>query len=166
MWHIVLFVILAFIVFWIAMYLAIVVHEFGHLIFRKIFGVPTQSVRIGTGPCICSVGCVQFRWFPLGGMNAPYTFCYPRVNRKKKIVIYGAGSAVNFIFSIVFSIISLGLPFPLNMIPFSMAICNFLLIFNLIPHRKGKSVSDGLMIIALLYNMEFLPPDHPCENEL
>ncbi|WP_206830138.1 site-2 protease family protein [Alicyclobacillus fructus] len=81
---------------WPQLYVRIMIHELGHYVMRRVFGVPTERVIFGSGKRFLRVGRFEFRPLPLGGYNLPYTYCSD-VSVKKKIWVYRAGMLANFL---------------------------------------------------------------------
>lgn len=78
------------------LYLRIIIHELGHYVFRKRFGVSTEKVTFGTSKLLIRVGIFQFYARPSGGYNLPYTF-FSDISVRKKKWIYRAGMLANFL---------------------------------------------------------------------
>ena len=96
----------------------IIIHEFGHYITAKIFGVKVHEFSIGMGPAIFKREkhdtVYALRWLPIGGyvklegedttsddINALY-----KQSKWKRVVILSAGSIMNLILGLIVSIIS------------------------------------------------------------
>lgn len=95
----------------------IIIHEFGHYITAKIFGVKVHEFSIGMGPAIFKREkhdtVYALRWLPIGGyvklegedttsddINALY-----KQSKWKRVVILSAGSIMNLILGLIVSII-------------------------------------------------------------
>ena len=103
---IVVFIILAVVNFFINLYVAIVIHELGHYVFRKMFGVKT-CVVIGYRFKHLHIGDWHFG-FPfssVGGANHPGS--YKTLGPTWKfILVISAGGIFNFIAMVLFWIIA------------------------------------------------------------
>ena len=160
-----IFVIIGLGVAYLAAVLALTVHELGHFLARKMLRAPTSAVDIGTGPVLCRWGRVCWYLWPLQGQNWPKTFCLPGLSRRRKVAVYLSGSGANVVSVAVLlttycwtnlRVTSLWFVLWLFAIAFQT-----LQIANLIPARRGATVTDGLFLIALWHRLDFLPPDHP-----
>jgi regulator of sigma E protease len=111
---------LTFIYFVLILGIIVLVHEFGHFIFSKIFGVYVYEFSIGMGPRICGtkkvMGKTQYnlRLFPIGGFvqlaGEDPTEEDPEVPRGaylynkpvwQRAIIMGAGVFNNFVLAII-----------------------------------------------------------------
>ena len=90
------------------------IHEFGHFIFARAFGVPVREFAIGMGPKICSWTGKKgtkyaLRLFPIGGFvsmegeegTSDNPNALNNLNPWKKIVITVAGAVFNIIFAVI-----------------------------------------------------------------
>ena len=87
----------------------IFVHEFGHFIFSKLFGVYVHEFAVGMGPAIFKKKkgetLYSIRAIPMGGYcklegedgNSTLPGSLSSVNRFKKFIILFAGSFMNFV---------------------------------------------------------------------
>lgn len=153
---------------YLAAVLALTVHELGHFLARKVLRAPTSAVDIGTGPVLYRWGQVRWRLLPLQGQNWPKAFCLTGTSRRQKMAVYLSGSGANVIGVAVLltAYCRAGVQVTsLWFLPWFLAIAfQTLQIANLIPARRGATVTYGLFIIALWHRMDFLPPDHPCSD--
>ncbi len=118
--------ILSFILFLIALGVLITIHELGHFIAAKCFGVYCSDFSIGFGPKICKVkrknGETKFSIgiLPLGGyvsmlgeegeleegLDIPKSRSLMGINRIKRVVIMSAGIVMNFVLAYIIFFIS------------------------------------------------------------
>lgn len=98
--------------------LIIFIHELGHFIFAKLFGVETTEFSIGMGPKILSKssedGTVySLRLLPIGGYvamsgedeesDSPYAFC--NQSAPKKLCILAAGAFMNLVLGFLLTLL-------------------------------------------------------------
>ncbi|MCL6547703.1 MAG: site-2 protease family protein [Alicyclobacillus sp.] len=81
---------------WLQLYVRVIIHELGHYVLRRAFGVPTDRVVFGSGRKLFQIGRFEFWTSPFGGYNLPYTYCFD-IPVKQKIWVYRAGMLANFI---------------------------------------------------------------------
>lgn len=128
---------------YLIIYMSLIIHELGHYVFRLLFKVRTDYVKIGSGIQIFSCKKIKLHIFPTGGSNQPYTFYNENISKHQKVIIYLGGAMGNLI-SILFCHDILWISW--NVI---------LVIYNLFPFRTKRIISDGLFITAIIYNMKF-----------
>lgn len=107
----------------------VIIHEFGHYFFAKIFGVKAEVFSVGFGPKIWSKQVGETEWkvsaIPLGGYvkllgdepDKPLppeeaARSLPRADRWKRFFIFAGGPLFNFLFAIIvyMAIIAIGEP--------------------------------------------------------
>lgn len=72
----------------------ILIHELGHYVFRRMFGVPTRRMVIGTGPLVFRIKGFEVRWIPASGEVTPEIYCFD-IPVKRKIWVYRGGVLAN-----------------------------------------------------------------------
>lgn len=72
----------------------ILIHELGHYAFRRIFGIPTKRMVIGSGPLMFRIKSFEMRWIPTGGSVGPGTYCFD-IPVKQKLWVYRGGMLAN-----------------------------------------------------------------------
>lgn len=110
--------------FLIALSLLIFIHEFGHFLFAKLFGVYCMEFSLGMGPAIFSKKfkkdpetTYSLRYLPIGGyvamageidgdekekeLNIPYERTINGIKAWKRAIVVVAGVTFNFIFAII-----------------------------------------------------------------
>lgn len=97
--------------------LLITIHEFGHFITAKMFGVKVHEFSIGMGPAICKWGKGEtkytLRWLPIGGYvklegedeESEDERALNNQAHWKKLIILAAGSIMNLLLGLVVAII-------------------------------------------------------------
>lgn len=110
--------------FLIALSLLIFIHELGHFLFAKLFGVYCMEFSLGMGPSVFSKKfkkdpetTYSLRYFPIGGyvamagevqddehekeLNIPYERTINGIKAWKRSIVVVAGVTFNFIFAII-----------------------------------------------------------------
>lgn len=102
--------------------LIILIHEFGHFIFAKLFGVKVNEFALGMGPTLLKKQGKEtkyaLRLFPIGGFvsmegeeeesNDSRAFCNQKV--WKRMIIIAAGATFNLIMGVIACIILVAAP--------------------------------------------------------
>ncbi len=100
----------------------IFIHEFGHFIFAKLFGVKVNEFALGMGPTILKIQGKETRYalrlFPIGGFVAmegeeedstdKRAFCNQKV--WKRMIIIAAGATFNLIMGLIACILLIAAP--------------------------------------------------------
>lgn len=85
--------------------LALIMHELGHCMVAKLFGVPVEGFSIGFGPIIWHKRVAGADWkvklVPLGGANEIEEDALMALPAWKRICIFAAGPGVNLILAII-----------------------------------------------------------------
>lgn len=126
------------------LYLSIAIHEAGHFFFCYLFKVPIHRVIIGGGPKLFKIKKFEFYMLPLGGGNIPYSYDL-NLSKGKAVLVFLGGILANFISIFIFFYFPLWIFWNVIMV-----------IANLIPIRNKKTISDGLFVISILYDMDFV----------
>lgn len=97
-------VILLFVGMYVSMFLQIVIHEAGHLLFGLLSGYQFSSFRIGSFMWINKIGKLEFKRMSLAGTGGQCLMNPPElVNGKMPYVLYNlGGSILNIISSLIF----------------------------------------------------------------
>ncbi len=124
--------------------LSIVIHELGHFIFCLLFKVKIKKVILGSGKLLFTLGIFEVHLYPTGGSNIPETYDV-NLSKWKIVLVFLGGVLANLIAIIVY-------PYSFFWVVWNGS----LIIANLLPIRTKKTISDGLFILAIMYDMVFL----------
>lgn len=85
--------------------LALIMHELGHYMVAKLFGVPVEGFSIGFGPVVLHKKIAGTNWkvklLPLGGANEIEEEALMDLPAWKRISVFAAGPGVNLILAII-----------------------------------------------------------------
>lgn len=142
-------------------YIHIIVHEGGHLIFGLLTGYKFSSFRIGNWMIIKQNGKLRFCKYSLAGTGGQCILLPPDFNDgKMPFKLYNLGGGLmNFIVSAIFAGLLLLFPDNIYVSSFSilMIVYGFILgASNLIPLRIGGVDNDGKNIISMGKNKKSL----------
>ena len=139
---------------YLAMFLQIIIHEGGHLIFGLLTGYKFVSFRIGSLTIVKINGKIKLKKLRLAGTGGQCLLSPPEMkNDKIPYVLYNlGGSILNLIASIIFLV--LGIKFNnielLNTILYMSAVIGFAYsLINGIPMRMGTVDNDGYNTLAM-----------------
>ncbi len=139
---------------YLAMFLQIIIHEGGHLIFGLLTGYKFVSFRIGSLTIVKINGKIKLKKLRLAGTGGQCLLSPPEMkNDKIPYVLYNlGGSILNLIASIIFLV--LGIIFNnielLNTILYMSAVIGFAYsLINGIPMRMGTVDNDGYNTLAM-----------------
>ena len=125
---------------YLAIFLEMVIHEMGHLVFGLLTGYKFVSYRVGSITFIKEEGRIRVKRFTLPGTGGQCLMAPPEYSRNMPYVLYNAGGAIfNFISSLIFILLF----FPFSDIPF---LSSFLLMAAFISFGLG-----AMNIIPLIY---------------
>lgn len=114
--------VLNLLLFLVALSILVFVHELGHFLFAKLFGVYCHEFSIGMGPAIVKKKfkkdketTYSLRWLPIGGYvmmagetdasekdkEVPYNRTINGIKAWQRAIIVVAGAVINFIFGLV-----------------------------------------------------------------
>ena len=154
-------------IFLAALSILVLVHEFGHFIAARLFGVSVEEFGIGFPPRafgkVYGKTLYSINWIPLGGFvklkgeqgeskNDPDSFCSKSV--WKRLVIVVAGVFMNFIFAVVVLAIgfSVGIPQPIRDVHYGAQIRDEkIIVTSIFPQspaeRAGMKTGDVLKTV-------------------
>lgn len=146
---------------YLSMFLQIVLHEAGHLLFGLLSGYQFASFRIGRFTWIKIDGKLRFKKYSLAGTGGQCLMCPPElVDGKMPVMLYNLGGSLN---NIIVSLICIGLYFlPGVKAPFSVFLLMTAVIgvafalMNGIPMRMGGVDNDGYNAFSLGKNRDAL----------
>ena len=141
----------------ICYYIAVIVHEGGHLVFGLLSGYRFSSFRIGSMMWINQDGRINLRRFTLAGTAGQCLMRPPvEVEKKSQIIVYNLGGVIaNFIFS---ALLALLYYLFLNQVLLALilllgaAVSFFMVISNGIPFNAGGIANDGMNALHLSKN--------------
>lgn len=130
----------------------VIIHEYGHAIFVKLFGGKINYICLGAGDMLFRYKVFRIRaigWWYTGRINYEFE---NEINTTKKILISLGGPAIN--------IVSATLVWIVGNVEWAdwyrgfIVVSYLMAIFSLIPHkvREDGLESDGLQIINLIKN--------------
>lgn len=139
----------------ISLYVSIIAHEAGHLIFGLISGYTFSSFRIGSFMWIKQDGKIKIRRLSIAGTGGQCLMTPPEKNEKTPVVLYNLGGVIaNIILAAIFacfyyllfhSVILLALVFLFG------AIVSFIIaLTNGLPLDVGGIPNDGMNVVHLL----------------
>ncbi|MBO5070293.1 MAG: M50 family metallopeptidase [Roseburia sp.] len=155
------FLVVLFVLMYVAIFLQIIIHEAGHLIFGLLTGYKFSSFRIMSFMWVKENRKIKFRRLDLAGTGGQCLMAPPEMKSDKlPVVLYNlGGSLMNVIAGLVF----LGVYFASGSIPFlstvmlMLAIIGFAFaIMNGVPMRMGTVDNDGYNAFALTGNHDAL----------
>lgn len=92
--------------------LVIVVHEFGHFLAARAYGIPVKQFAIGFGPTLAStvIGGTEFSLKPilLGGFNELDAEAVENAPTAAQLTVIGAGSAFGMLMTLLLSVVTRG----------------------------------------------------------
>jgi hypothetical protein len=141
----------------LVVWLAITIHELGHIIFGKIVGFEFVSFTIGPIKVEKNLEGIKLKenteWGLAGGMTMMMPPLVKKEEIRKKKILYSAGGPI---FSLVFSLIGLIIYSQVNhVVPLYFSIINVaIFVATIIPTGKGGMASDGYFIFSLIKNDE------------
>ena len=143
-----------FLIMYLAIFLQIVIHEGGHLIFGLLTGYKFSSFRVGSFMWIEEDGKIKFKRYSLAGTGGQCLMAPPEmVNGRFPVVLYNlGGSIINALSGILFLIFALlTRPWPLVYYFFIiMAIVGVAFaLMNGIPLSMGLVNNDGKNALSL-----------------
>lgn len=142
-------ILLLMMVLCVTIYLQVVIHEAGHLVFGLLTGYRFSSFRIGSLMLIKTEGKFKFKKYSLAGTGGQCLMCPPDlVEGKLPYKLYNLGGPLmNLIFAIIFRILYLlfrdSAPFLAQSCLIAAIIGLFYAITNGIPMRLGEVDNDG-----------------------
>ena len=148
-----------FIALYIAIFLQIIIHESGHLIFGKMTGYQFSSFRIGSLMWVKQDETINFRRFSLAGTGGQCLMAPPDMKDGKiPYVLYNLGGSILNILSVavffVLYLLSIDILF-LSVLFLMMALIGVLFaVTNGIPMQLGTVNNDGHNALSLGKNPE------------
>ncbi len=139
---------------YISMFLQIIIHEGGHLVFGLLTGYKFVSFRIGSITLIKINGKLKLKKFSMAGTGGQCLLSPPEMkNGKIPYVLYNlGGSILNLISALVFTVLGVALKNieVVNIICFMMAIIGVAFaLMNGIPMRLGAVDNDGYNTLSM-----------------
>ena len=146
---------------YVAIFLQIIIHEFGHLVFGLLTGYRYSSFRIGSFIWVKSNDKLKFKRLSIAGMGGQCLMAPPDIKQNKiPFVMYNLGGTLFNVFS---TFLFLGLFLPFKNVPY---LSIFLLmgaiigiafaLLNGIPMKLGFVNNDGYNILSLSRNTDAL----------
>lgn len=159
--EILLSVIVLFLMIYISLFLQIIVHEGGHLLFGLITGYRFSSFRISSFMWIKQNSSIQFRRFSLAGTGGQCLMAPPEMKDGKfPYVLYNMGGSIaNLFLSLLFALISYFTKGTVIVSSFFFiaAVTGFVLsLMNAIPLKLDMVNNDGYNAVSLGKNPEGL----------
>ncbi len=157
----ILFFVGVIIVFYVGIYIQLIMHEAGHLVFGLLTGYKFSSFRIGSFMLVKANGKLSFKKFSLAGTGGQCLMCPPDiVDGKLPVMLYNLGGSI---MNIMVSLVCLWLYFHVNeylLIAIFLIVSFFIGIFyamiNGIPMKTGNISNDGKNAIFLNKNKDAL----------
>lgn len=130
----------------VALFTAIWIHEFGHAGAALLCRQRVIAIRVGAGPVLAHIGCLEIRALPSTGM----TNHFPAARRGQQAFIAAAGPLANLLLAVL-AATTLSNTLATGASIFVM-INAWFCVGNLIPYYSRMSVSDsdGLKIVRIL----------------
>lgn len=149
-----MYVVVLFVAMYLAMFVQIVVHEAGHLIFGLLSGYEFSSFRIGSFMFLKEDGKIRLRKYSLAGTGGQCLMCPPDlIDGKMPVVLYNLGGCImNLITAVFFAVIgyfvqenSVVFVFAASMVVMGIAYA----LCNGIPMSVGPISNDGHNALSL-----------------
>ena len=141
---------------YISMYLQLIIHELGHLIFGLITGYKFSSFRIGSFMIMKTTKKLKIKKLKVAGTTGQCLMSPPEIkNGKMPIVLYNLGGAILNVFScIIIYLISILITNPSisTILELSMAYGLYFAALNAIPMKSGTIDNDGYNTLSLIIN--------------
>ena len=146
---------------YLILYLHIIIHEAGHLVFGLLTGYRFSSFRIGSFMLVKERGQLRFKRMSLAGTGGQCLLCPPELQGGKiPYILYNlGGSLMNLIFSLLCVLLYLlwrGVPYLAPLLLLSVAIGMMLALTNGIPMRVGMIDNDGRNALSMGKDAESL----------
>lgn len=146
---------------YLVMFLHIIVHEAGHLVFGLLTGYRFSSFRIGSFMLVKERGQLRFKRMSLAGTGGQCLLCPPELQGGKiPYVLYNlGGSLMNLVLSLLCFLLYLlwrGVPYLSPLLLMSTLIGVFFALFNGIPLRMNGVDNDGRNALSLGKDAEAL----------
>lgn len=146
---------------YLVMFLHIIVHESGHLVFGLLTGYRFSSFRIGSFMLVKERGQLRFKRMSLAGTGGQCLLCPPELQDGKiPYVLYNlGGSLMNLVLSLLCLLLYLlwhGVPYLSPLLLMSTVIGVFFALFNGIPLRMNGVDNDGRNALSLGKDAEAL----------
>ena len=146
---------------YLILYLHIIIHEAGHLVFGLLTGYRFSSFRIGSFMLVKERGKLRFKRMSVAGTGGQCLLCPPELQGGKiPYILYNlGGSLMNLIFSLLCVLLYLlwrGVPYLAPLLLLSVAIGTTLALTNGIPMRVGMIDNDGRNALSMGKDAESL----------
>lgn len=146
---------------YLVMFLHIIIHEAGHLVFGLLTGYRFSSFRIGSFMLVKERGQLRLKRLSLAGTGGQCLLCPPDLqNGKMPYVLYNLGGALmNLIFSLLCFLLYLpcqGVPYLSPLLLLSVSIGMMIALTNGIPMRIGLIDNDGRNALSMGKDAECL----------
>ena len=146
---------------YLILYLHIIIHEAGHLVFGLLTGYRFSSFRIGSFMLVKERGKLRFKRMSVAGTGGQCLLCPPELQGGKiPYILYNlGGSLMNLIFSLLCVLLYLlwrGVPYLAPLLLLSVAIGMMLALTNGIPMRVGMIDNDGRNALSMGKDAESL----------
>lgn len=146
---------------YLVMFLHIIVHEAGHLVFGLLTGYRFSSFRIGSFMLVKERGQLRFKRMSLAGTGGQCLLCPPELQDGKiPYVLYNlGGSLLNLVLSLLCFLLYLlwrGVPYLSPLLLMSTVIGVFFALSNGIPLRMNGVDNDGRNALSLGKDAEAL----------
>ena len=153
--------IMLFVIMYLAIFVQMIIHEAGHLVFGLASGYKFSSFRIMNFMWIKENGKIKLRRFSLAGTGGQCLMVPPdMVDDKIPVVLYNLGGTImNMITALIFLwlyFVTTSLSF-LSTIMLMISVIGFIIaIMNGVPMRMGMVNNDGYNVFALTRNRDAL----------
>lgn len=153
--------IMLFVIMYLAIFIQMIIHEAGHLVFGLASGYKFSSFRIMNFMWIKENGKIKLRRFSLAGTGGQCLMVPPdMVDDKIPVVLYNlGGSIMNMITALIFLwlyFVTISTSF-LSTIMLMISVIGFIIaIMNGVPMRMGMVNNDGYNVFALTRNRDAL----------
>lgn len=131
---ILIYVLLKIVLLFFVLYITLIIHEFGHVLFVKLAGLKVDNIIIGTGHKIFSYKKFILNIFPFTGYTVFDKAAFFGLSRIKKSLILLGGVFFNFVFFVIFS-------------------CSYL-ILNIEQNKINNSTNNQVQKVEKKYNCE------------
>lgn len=148
-------IITVFISIFMAVFIQINIHEFGHYVFGRLAGYRLLSYRFSIFSWDYENGKMVFSIRFNKGYSGLCAMIPPEKGTSKiQDILYNAGGIIfNLVFSIIFLAVFFYVEGFLSALSFTMAVLGVIIgITNLIPFREANIYTDGKFIFSMLFN--------------
>lgn len=161
LWEVILSLFVLLLVMYAAIFVQIIIHEYGHLVFGLLSGYTFSSFRIMSFMWVKESGKIRLRRLTVAGTGGQCLMVPPDLTDGKiPVVLYNlGGSIMNIIAGLLFLALYLAfknIPFFSAAMLFFAAIGFIIAVMNGVPMRMGTVDNDGYNAFALTRNRKAL----------